>query len=362
MKILVTGADGFIGKNLLLALRARPDVTVLPITRESTAEELSHAASVADFAVHLAAIIRPQEGESLSENQSAAQQLVDAIRARKLPLLYTASTMTGNAYGDSKRAAEDVFTAYARETGASSYIYRLPNVFGKFARPNYNSAVATFCHNIARGEPIVINDADAKLTLVYIDDVIASFLHAIDGLYQPGMVEVSPQYETTVGAVATLLQRFRDSRETLVTERVGTGLARALYATYVSYLPTDAFAYDVKEHADARGRFVEMLKTPDCGQFSFFTAHPGVTRGGHYHHTKTEKFLVISGQARFRFRHMVTGDTFELAASGQRAQIVETIPGWTHDITNTGSDSLVVMLWANEIFDRNQPDTYAEAV
>jgi UDP-2-acetamido-2,6-beta-L-arabino-hexul-4-ose reductase len=177
-----------------------------------------------------------------------------------------------------------------------------------------------------------------------------------------GFATVTPQYTTTVGEIAGLIETFRASRDTLVTERVGTGLVRALYSTYVSYLPPELFAYPVPMHGDARGVFVEMLKTPDCGQFSFFTAHPGITRGGHYHHTKTEKFLVIKGEARFKFRQMQTGETHELVTSGAKAEIVETVPGWTHDITNIGSDEMVVMLWANEVFDRQKPDTYACAL
>lgn len=363
MKLLVTGADGFVGKNLLLALRPRADITVLATTRESSAADLAGFAAEADCVVHLAATIRPTEGESFAENLSVADQLIAALGDRRTPVIYTSSTMinSGNAYGDSKRAAEDALAAYGKQ--APAYIYRLPNIFGKFTKPNYNSAVGTFCHNIARDLPITINDPAAPLTLVYIDDVIESFLAAIDGKLQPGFIDVAPQYQTTVGEVAAQIEAFKHCREgDLLVERVGTGLTRALYATYVSYLPPEKFAYSVKEHADPRGKFVEMLKTPDCGQFSYFTAHPGITRGGHYHHTKTEKFLVISGKARFAFRHMVTGERFELRTSGEKAQIVETIPGWTHDITNIGETEMVVMLWANEIFDRNKPDTYAEPV
>jgi UDP-2-acetamido-2,6-beta-L-arabino-hexul-4-ose reductase len=242
------------------------------------------------------------------------------------------------------------------------HVFRLPNVFGKWCRPNYNSVVATFCYNIARDLPIQVNDPQATLTLVYIDDVIESFFQVMDGAVDTtsadGFATVKPQYTTTVGELARLIRSFRDSRGSLLMERVGTGLVRALYATYVSYLPVEAFAYEVPQHADGRGVFVEMLKTPDCGQFSFFTAHPGVTRGGHYHHSKTEKFLVIKGHALFRFRHMQTGQTHELQTSGDRPQIVETVPGWMHDITNTGPEDMVVMLWANEIFDRIRPDTY----
>lgn len=235
--------------------------------------------------------------------------------------------------------------------------------FNQVPKPHYNSAVATFCYNIARDFPIQINDPSAALTLVYVDDVLERFIQLMDGAEaaadDDGFAIVTPQYSTTVGALAAQIHAFKESRSTLLTECVGVGLMRALYATYVSYLPVESFAYPVQQHADACGVFVEMLKTPDCGQFSYFTANPGITRGGHYHHSKTEKFLVIKGQARFKFRHMRTGETFELMTNGAKAEIVETVPGWTHDITNMGEDEMVVMLWANEVFDRARPDTFA---
>lgn len=208
-----------------------------------------------------------------------------------------------------------------------------------------------------------MNDPAAALTLVYVDDVVERFLQLMDGadaaVDAAGFASVTPQNTTTVGELAGLVQRFKNSRTTLMTERVGAGLVRALYSTYVSYLPPELFAYAVPQYADPRGVFAEMLITPDCGQFSFFTAYPGITRGGHYHHSKTEKFLVIRGQARFKFRHMQTGQTHELLTSGDKAEVVETVPGWTHDITNVGADEMVVMLWANEVFDREKPDTFA---
>ena len=216
---------------------------------------------------------------------------------------------------------------------------------------------------MARGLPIKVNDPASPLTLVYVDDVLHRFIELMDGadaaVDANGFAVVDPQYTTTVGEVARLIQCFKDSRQTLLTERVGTGLVRALYATYVSYLPSEAFTYTVSMYGDPRGVFAEILKTPDCGQFSYFTAHPGVTRGGHYHHSKTEKFLVVKGHARFKFRHMQTGQEHERVTRGDKAEIVETVPGWTHDITNIGSDEMIVMLWANEVFDRQRPDTFA---
>ncbi|KMJ53618.1 capsular biosynthesis protein [Vogesella sp. EB] len=368
MKVLITGANGFVGKNLQLHLAERKDVDVVCFTREHDAAQLPVLLQGVDFVFHLAGINRPEDPQEFATgNAGLTDLLCAAIRAsgRHLPVVYTSSIQAAhdNPYGVSKRVAEDALFELQRASGIPVHVFRLPNVFGKWCKPNYNSAVATFCHNIARDLPIQVNDPAAPLTLVYVDDVIERFIQLMDGadstVDADGFEMLAPRYSTTVGELAQQIQAFRDSRATLLTPRVGTGLMRALYSTYVSYLPTERFAYQVPRHGDARGVFVEMLKTPDCGQFSFFSAHPGITRGGHYHHSKTEKFLVIKGLARFKFRHMGTGETFELVTSGEQSEIVETVPGWTHDITNIGTDELVAMLWANEIFDRAKPDTYA---
>ena len=371
-KVLITGANGFVGKNLQLHLAERKDVQVLSFTRESDVAQLPGLLQEVDFVFHLAGVNRPQDPQEFTVgNAELTQALCQAVRAvavdtgRKIPVVCTSSIQAArdNPYGQSKRSAEDALFTLQRTSGVPVHVFRLPNVFGKWCKPNYNSAVATFCHNIARDLPIQVNDPAASLTLVYVDDVVERFIQLMDGadamVDADGFVVVTPQYTTTVGQLAVQIQAFKDSRGTLMTERVGTGLVRALYATYVSYLPVEAFTYAVPQHGDPRGVFVEMLKTPDCGQFSFFTAHPGITRGGHYHHTKTEKFLVIKGQARFKFRHMQTGQAHELVTSGDKAEIVETVPGWTHDITNIGADEMIVMLWANEVFDRARPDTFA---
>lgn len=371
MKVLITGANGFIGKNLQLHLRERRDVDVVLYQRDHTPAQLPDMLQGVDFVFHLAGVNRPEDPTEFSVgNAGLTQALCAAVsseavaKGRRISILHTSSihAATDSPYGRSKREAEEALLRAGLHPLVSAHVFRLPNVFGKWCRPYYNSAVATFCHNIARGLPIEIHNEHAPLSLVYIDDVLDRFLQIMEGadpmLGPDGFSTVQPQYTTTVGEVARLIGAFHRSRETLVTERVGTGLIRALYATYVSYLPVEAFAYTVPRYEDQRGVFVEMLKTPDAGQFSFFTAHPGITRGGHYHHSKTEKFLVIKGQALFRFRHMHSGQTHELLTTGQQPQIVETVPGWTHDITNTGTDEMVVMLWANEIFDRNRPDTY----
>lgn len=371
-KVLITGAQGFIGKNLALHLAERREVQVVAFTREDRLDALPGLLEGVSTVFHLAGVNRPQDPREFTAGNAdltralCAALEANAARGLAVPsVIYTSSTQAAieNPYGNSKREAEQALFELQRKHGVTVHVFRLPNVFGKWCKPNYNSAVATFCHNTTRGLPVQVNDAAAPLTLVYVDDVIARFLQLLDGaaasVDTQGFATLTPQYTTTVGEVARQIQGFRASRDTQVIDRVGTGLTRALYSTYVSYLRPDDFGYPLILHSDSRGVFVEMLKTPDCGQFSFFSAHAGITRGGHYHHTKTEKFLVIQGQACFRFRHMVTGQTHELHTHAERPQVVETVPGWTHDITNTGKQEMVVMLWANEIFDRERPDTYA---
>lgn len=368
MKIVITGADGFIGTNLRIRLRELGHADVVRITRETTPEQIADAAASGDFIFHLAGVNRPKsEADFQSGNAGFTDRLCAALAAsgRSVPVVMSSSTQAAldNPYGRSKLAAEERLRRYGQETGAKVYIFRLTNVFGKWARPNYNSAIATFCHNVTRGLPISVNDPAAALRLIYIDDVVEAFIKCLEMPAPPAdFVDASPVYETTVGAVADSIRGFAESRSSLISPPVGVGLIRALYSTYVSYLPAESFAYTVPRYGDQRGMFSEVLKTPDCGQFSYFTAHPGITRGEHYHHTKTEKFIVIRGKARFGFRHIETNERHDIFVQGGEGQIVETVPGWAHDITNVGDDELIVMLWANEIFDRSRPDTIAMKV
>lgn len=368
MKVLVTGADGFIGKNLCLRLFEQPHITVLRYVRSDPEAVLGDLLAQADAVIHLAGENRPADPAqfdmvNVGLTQKLCQMLIAAGRA--IPVVFTSSAQADqdNPYGRSKLAAEGALSSLADVNGNAVAIFRLPGVFGKWCRPDYNSVVATFCHNKARDWPVQINNPDTLLRLVYIDDVITAFIDLLDqmpaGVHRPSIV---PEHRISLGELSDQIDAFKNCRSNLMSERVGVGFTRALYATYVSYLPVDKFAYGVPSHGDARGVFVEMLKTPDTGQFSFFTAHPGITRGGHYHHTKTEKFLVIKGHARFGFRNMMTNELHHLETHGDHPLIVETVPGWTHDITNIGSDEMVVMLWANEVFDRAKPDTIASQV
>jgi UDP-2-acetamido-2,6-beta-L-arabino-hexul-4-ose reductase len=368
VRVLVTGANGFIAKNLVVRLREEAHFEVLSFVRGDSHAMLRDATALADAVVHLAGENRPASLDAFEQvNADLTQQICDILRAsrKQTPLLLASSTQAEleNPYGRSKLAAERAVGRLSRQMGNPVAIYRLPGVFGKWCKPNYNSVVATFCHNTANDLPVRINDATARIRLVYVDDVVSSFLSLLasswSGLHRQ---VVAPEYSITLGELAAQIDNFKKSRSTLEIDRVGAGLGRALYATYLSYLPKEKFAYEVPVYGDSRGVFVEMLKTPDTGQFSFFTAYPGVKRGGHYHHTKSEKFLVIKGKARFGFRNLLTDEVYHLLVDGAKAQVVETVPGWTHDITNVGDEEIVVMLWANETFDRGNPDTIVSKV
>jgi UDP-2-acetamido-2,6-beta-L-arabino-hexul-4-ose reductase len=368
MKLLVTGANGFIGKNLVLRLRELAEHEVLTSVRGQSYEVFHQALAQVDAVIHLAGENRPADVPAFAEvNTGLTERVCQGLKSlgKTTPVLLASSAQAeqDNPYGRSKLGAEQALQALCAEHCNPVAIYRLPGVFGKWCKPNYNSVVATFCHNKAYDLPVQINDASARVRLVYVDDVVNAMLGQLNsgwtGLVRPA---VAPEYSITLGELSDQIDAFKNCRTTLLSERVGTGMTRALYATYVSYLPTGRFVYDVPVHGDDRGVFVEMLKTPDAGQFSFFTAHPGITRGGHYHNTKTEKFLVIKGHARFGFRHMLTNEVHHIETQGEKPQVVETVPGWTHDITNIGTEEMVVMLWANEIFDRSNPDTISSKV
>ncbi|MFA0563445.1 NAD-dependent epimerase/dehydratase family protein [Vibrio sp. 10N.222.51.C8] len=365
MNIVVTGAQGFIGKNLCVMLSEKGYDSVIQIDRDTSQEKIKQALESADFVYHLAGINRPtDESEFTTGNADFTKFVVNELKAngRNTPIMLSSSIQASldNAYGASKAQAEALVADYGKDTGAGTFIYRFPNVFGKWCRPNYNSFVATFCHNIVNGIDIHIHDPSAPVTLVYIDDVCQALIALLEDGVECGLKQVPVEYNTTVGEIANLLNAFKESRDNLVIEHVGTGLTRALYSTYLSYFEPSKFHYTLPKYGDERGVFCEMLKTKESGQFSFFTAHKGITRGGHYHHSKNEKFLVIKGKALFKFEHIITGERHELTVGSDEATVVETVPGWSHDVTNIGEEELIVMLWANEVFDREAPDTVAK--
>lgn len=365
MKVLVTGANGFVGKNLLVRLKEE-GIEYDTLLRTHSFAQLTEKVLYCDFIVHLAGVNRSENEAELNEgNTELTQSIINVLvdKGLQTPIIYSSSIQAerDNAYGISKKLAEEALSSYATETGSAVFNYRLPNVFGKWCKPNYNSVVATFCYNTINDLPIQINDPSAVINLVYIDNVVNEFISVLKEYAAcksiSNTVSVEPVYNITVGDLAQQLKAFKQSKESGIIERVGTSLTRALYSTYISYFRPEQFNYSLVKHEDPRGVFVEMLKTKDSGQFSFFSAHPGITRGGHYHHTKNEKFLVLKGKARFGFRHIATEEYYEILTTGDEPQVVETVPGWSHDITNVGSDEMYVMLWANEIFEPEKPDT-----
>ena len=367
MKILVTGSLGFLGKNILSHLKLR-DYALLEFNRGDSFQDLEKHVKSSDLILHLAGVNRPTDVADFEVgNTDLTKKICDTLLASNLkkPIIYASSTQAAldNAYGNSKRRCEEIIQNYSLVNNVLCKSYRFPNIFGKWSKPKYNSAVATFCHSVANDLPFEVHNRNAPLQLIYVDDVVELISFAIESMKagkKPPEIEIT--YQTNVGEVSDIIASFGRYSETLEVGSVGAGLKRALYSTYVSFLPTSKFAREVKKHTDQRGDFVEMLRTPDCGQFSYFTAHPGVTRGCHYHHTKTEKFLVIQGIARFKFRNLITDELFEICTDAKQPMVVDTIPGWVHDITNIGSELLIVALWANEKFNREHPDTYSAEV
>lgn len=365
MRVLVTGSGGFIARNLIERLGRMEGVEIDTCARSDEAGSLAPKVAQADFVFHLAGVNRPDNAcEFYEGNRDLTRTIAEAAlnSGKKIPVLMSSSIQAerDNDYGRSKREGEEALEAYAAQSASAVYIYRLPNVFGKWSRPNYNTVIATWCYNVTREIPIQINDENVELSLVYIDDVVGHFVRHLEENGREGVVygDVSPVYKKTLGEIRDLLVSFKDSRTTLLVPRVGCGFERALYATYLSFFPTDKFSYELHGHADERGTFYEFIKTLDSGQVSISTTAPGVTRGNHYHNTKNEKFLVIKGQASIKLRQIDGDEVIEYTVSDRKMEIVEMIPGYTHDITNTGDTEMVLLLWANELFDRENPDTY----
>ena len=366
--VLVTGSNGFVGKNLTVSLAQRKDVKVIGFDVSDDQNTLPSLLAQADFVFHLAGVNRPQNAEEFTTGNAGLTQTIVSLlqeQHKQAPLLISSSTQAAqeNPYGISKRAAEDAVFAYG-ETGAPVHVFRLPNVFGKWCRPNYNSAVATFCNNIACGLPIQINDPSVMMTLVYIDDVVNAFIQALDGVLDQSdtFCQVQPVHSATLGEIAGLIQSFRDSRLDRSVPDMSDPLTKKLYSTYLSYLPTDQFSYPLHMNLDDRGSFTEFLKTNDRGQVSINISRPGITKGNHWHHTKNEKFLVVSGEGVIRFRKVGGKEVVEYRVSGSALEVVDVPTGYTHDITNTGTADMVTVIWCNELLDLDKPDTYFEKV
>ncbi|MBQ7828784.1 MAG: capsular polysaccharide biosynthesis protein CapF [Clostridia bacterium] len=398
MKILITGAGGFVGKNLTEALknirdgkdRTHPGLSVDELylydidSEESLLEE---ACEKADFVFNLAGVNRPQNSEEFMQgNFGFASKLLDTLKKynNKCPVMLSSSiqaTLIGrydSDYGRSKRAGEDLFFSYAAETGARVLVYRFPNLFGKWCRPNYNSAVATFCHNVANDLPITVNDPQIMLELLYIDDLVDEMIAALEGrehrcefdgidtvLCDEGRYCAVPTtHKVTLGEIVELLERFRDQPQSLVIPEIpNNSFAKKLYSTYLSYLPREKVSFPLKMNVDARGSFTELLKTDKCGQFSVNISKPGITKGQHWHNTKWEFFIVVSGRGLIQMRKIGSDEVLNFEVSGEKIEAVHMLPGYTHNIINlSDTEDLVTLMWANEQFDPTRPDTYYEVV
>ncbi len=366
MNILITGARGFMGKNLCAALNGRYGDAhrLMLLDMPHTEEELLAAAAEADFVFHLAGVNRPTDPADFQKgNADFTRQLLTLLkeRGKRPPVLLSSSIQAAleNPYGQSKLSAEQAVADYGRETGAAVYLYRLPNVFGKWSRPNYNSAVATFCHNVARGLPITVNDPSVTLRLVYIDDVVEEFLRAMEG--QPHRegewCAVQPVHEVNLGHMAELIQSFPALRDSLTAPDQSDPLVKKLYATYLSFLPPEDFSRPTVTHADQRGSFTELLHMGSRGQVSLNVSKPHITKGDHWHQTKHEKFIVLQGEGVIRFRKVGDSTVIAYKVSGENLTVVDIPTGYTHSIENTGDTDMLTLMWANEVFDPAHPDT-----
>ena len=392
MTILITGAKGFVGRNLCAALKEiksghdrRPDheicaqpaqMEILEYDTDTAPELLDAYCAKADFVFHLAGVNRPENpAEFMEGNFGFSSVLLDTLKKHKntCPVMLSSSVQAtlqgryaGSEYGRSKKAGEELFFSYGRETGAEVLVYRFPNLFGKWCRPNYNSAIATFCHNVAHDLPIQVNDPAVEMDLVYIDDLVEEMIRALRGeatRSADGFCTVPVHHETTLGHIADTICSFPKLREGLGVPKLDDGLTKKLYSTWLSYLPREKFLYDLNRNADERGSFTEIIRTADRGQFSVNISRPGVTKGNHWHHTKNEKFVVVHGQALIQMRQIGSDEVVEFEVSGDRIRVVEMIPGWTHNIINRSeTDDLVTFMWANEPFDPAKPDTFFQEV
>lgn len=369
MKILITGSDGFIGQNLTAELKSKNEHELFLYDVDTKESFLDHYTKECDFVFHLAGVNRPKdEKEFLEGNRDFTAILLKKLNehGNKAPILVSSSIQADldNPYGRSKRAGEELLISYAKENNVPLFLYRLPNVFGKWSRPNYNSVVATFCHNIARELPIQVNDPNTLLRLVYIDDVLYEFINALEGkvIMEDGFCIVPTVHTVTLQTIVNLLESFKANRSTLLVPNMKNVFEKALYSTYLSFLPEDGFSYTLKMNSDQRGSFTEIIRTKERGQFSVNISRPGITKGNHWHHTKNEKFVVVQGEAIIRFRKIDTEEIIEYKVSGSSIEVVDIPPGYTHNITNVGKGELITFMWANEPFDPNNPDTIYEEV
>jgi UDP-2-acetamido-2,6-beta-L-arabino-hexul-4-ose reductase len=386
MKILITGAQGFIGKNLVAQLKniqegkqkhptLGQDIVIYEYDKGSDESLLDEYCQQADFVFHLAGVNRPKEqSEFMEGNFGFTSTLLDTLKKHNnyCPIMLSSSIQAelDNPYGRSKLAGENAIRKHFEESSGKSqvgkaFIYRFPNVFGKWCRPNYNSAVATFCHNIAHDLPVQINDPAVEMTLVYIDDVVHELINCLTGKANRvnDYYQVPVEHQIKLGAIVELLYNFKASRTNLQIPNMADAFTKKLYSTYLSYLPETNFSYPLKMHIDERGSFTEFLKSPERGQVSINISKPGITKGQHWHHTKNEKFLVVAGKGIIRFRKIdEPSNIIEYPVSGEKLEVVDIPVGYTHNIENLGDTDMVTVMWVNEVFDAEKPDTYFETV
>lgn len=365
-KILVTGSEGFLGKNLCLALKEK-GFSLNYFDKKENIQDLESLILGVDFIYHLAGVNRPKEEKEFFEgNHILTKKLIESIASKgmKIPIVYSSSIQAefDNSYGESKKLAEEELIKYSKENNIPVFIYRLPNLFGKWARPNYNSVVATFCYNISRDLPVSISDEKKEISLAYIDEVVKDFISCIDKISETEnenkIIYFDKVYKIKLGDLAEKIKSFKEMRKGLHVPKSSNNLTKYLYSTYISYLPKDTFSIPLVSHKDDRGAFTEFIKTFDSGQVSVSTSKPGITRGNHYHNTKTERFFVLKGKASVKFRDIFDDKIIEYVVSEDEPQFIDIPPGYTHSITNIGDKEMILLLWANEKFDPKNSDTY----
>ena len=368
MKVLVTGAKGFVGKNLVSELHNR-NYEVYEYEKDSTLDDLDNYTKDCEFVFHLAGVNRPENvNEFMEGNFGFTSDLLNKLKENNnhssIMISSSIQALLDNDYGKSKKAGEDLIFKYGKDNNIKTYVYRFPNLFGKWCRPNYNSVIATFCYNVANNIDITINDENKELTLAYIDDVVEELIKCLkdEPTKENEFCIIPITYNVTLGKIASLIKSFKESRENLLIPNMEDLFTKKLYSTYLSYLREDEFSYSVKMNVDERGSFTELFKSLDRGQVSVNVAHPGITKGNHWHHTKNEKFVVVSGEGLIKFRKLNTEEVIEYRVSGNKIEVIDIPVGYTHNIINVGNTDLVTIMWCNELFNKDKPDTYYEEV